>query len=122
MSEWTTQELELIGSTAEIGIAPARADRTRRPFTTIWVVQVGDDLYVRSYRGPAGAWYRAAQRSREGRIRAGRVERDVTLYDADGVDRETIDEAYRAKYGHSSYVDAMVTPEAAATTQQLVPR
>jgi hypothetical protein len=122
MSAWTTQDLELIGSTAEIGIAPTPPDRTRRPYTTIWVVRVGDALYVRSYRGPSGGWYRAAQRFREGRIRAGGVERDVRFEQPPEGVGQSVDDAYRAKYGRSSYVEAMVTPEAAATTLQLIPR
>ena len=72
------------------------------------------------HRGPKGAWYRAAQRSRRGRIRAGDVERDVAFEDVrDNTD--AVDAAYRAKYGRSSYVDAMVTPDAVATTLRLVP-
>lgn len=37
------------------------------------------------------------------------------------VDQAAVDGAYRAKYGRSSYVDAMVTDAAAATTLRLVP-
>jgi hypothetical protein len=41
----------------ELDIASRRADgSTSRP-TTIWVVRVGDELYVRSYRGRTGGWF-----------------------------------------------------------------
>jgi hypothetical protein len=68
---WNSNELELIGATDELAVAPARADGSLHSYTTTWVVRVGEDLYVRSYRGPAGSWFQAAQRSGHGRIRAG---------------------------------------------------
>jgi hypothetical protein len=120
MSAWTADDLDTIAAAAELDIAPLRIDGTPRPYTTIWVVQVGDEFLVRSFRGPNGAWYRAAQRSQRGRVLAGGVERDV-VFEAVHDNTEAVDAAYRAKYGRSSYVDAMVTPDAAATTLRLIP-
>jgi hypothetical protein len=37
---------------------------------TIWVVRHGDDLYIRSYRGPSGSWFRRSRERPEGRIQA----------------------------------------------------
>ena len=56
-----------------------------------------------------------------GRIRAGGIERDVSFEQADAVEPAPIDDAYRAKYGRSPYVDAMVSAEAATTTIRLIP-
>ena len=90
---WTPEDLDAIAATDEIEIAPRRADGTLGRATTIWIVRVGDDLYVRSYRGPEGSWYRAARRTHEGRLRVGGIERDVT-FDADhDADRRVIDDA-----------------------------
>lgn len=122
MGTWAPPELDLFGSAAEIGIAPSRPNGSPGSYTTIWVVRIGDDLYVRSYRGPDGRWFRAAGRTQQGRIRAGGAERDITFHGPDGVDPGTVDEAYRAKYGRSSYVDAMVSRAAAGTTMKVVPR
>ncbi|MGH8994488.1 MAG: DUF2255 family protein [Acidimicrobiales bacterium] len=122
MSEWTPQDLDRIGSADEIGIAPLRPDGTLRSYTTIWVVRVSDEMYVRSYRGPDGAWYRAALRSHQGRLRVGGVERDVILQGDPAPDPEALNEAYRAKYGRSPYADAISTDAAAATTLRVVPR
>lgn len=69
---------------------------------------MGDDLYVRASRGPAGRWFRAAARSHRGRVRAGKLEREVTFAEARDADERAVDAAYRAKYGRSSYVGAMV--------------
>ena len=121
-STWTGDELDTIGAAGEIAIAPRRADGAIGRFTTIWIVRVGDDLYVRSYRGPRGSWYRAAQRTHEGRLRADGNEHDVAFEDAPDASRAAVDSAYGAKYGRSSYVDAMVTDAAATTTMRLVPR
>jgi hypothetical protein len=119
---WTRDELATIGATREVDIAPRRADGTLGPSTTVWVVRVGDDLYVRSYRGRGGTWYRAALGTHQGHLHAGGLDDDVAFDEDHGTDRTEIDAAYRAKYGRSSYVDAMVTSDAAATTLRLVPR
>ncbi len=123
MMGWTKDELDRIGNAEELELAPRRADGTLRKPVPVWVVRVGDDLYVRSYRGRSGAWFRAAQRSHEGHIRAGGVERDVTFVEeTDPEVNDRIDAAYRAKYGrYPQYVAPMVTVEARATTLKLVP-
>ena len=46
---------------------------------TIWVVRVEDNLYVRSAYGADNPWFRRAKAGGAGRIRAGRIERDVTF-------------------------------------------
>ena len=91
---------------------------------TIWVVRAGDDLYVRSWRGRDGAWYRAAQARREGHISAGGVEKDVTFVEEiDPGINDQIDDVYRTKYRrYASYVRPMISSEARATTLKLVPR
>ena len=120
MNAWTAEQLATIAAAAEFDIAPLRSDGTPRPYTTIWVVRIGDELFIRSFRGPNGAWYRTTQRSHRGRIRAGSVEGDVAFENVHD-NTDAVDAAYRAKYGRSSYVDAMVTPDAAATTLRLIP-
>ena len=118
MSDWTADELDKIGTTDELRIAPVLPDGSLRPYTTIWVVRVGDGLYVRSYRGQRGTWYQAVQRRPEGRIRAGGVELDATFEHPTDVDEDAVDAAYHTKYGRygGSYVDPMVAPKARATT------
>jgi hypothetical protein len=90
----------------------------------IWVVRVGDQLYVRSYRGPSGGWYRRARVSGNGRIRSGGDEFRVRFSAVAAPElRAQIDEAYRVKYGHygSSLVTTMTSDSVAATTLQLQP-
>jgi hypothetical protein len=89
------------------------------------VVRHSDDLYVRSYRGTDGAWFRHAQSARQGLIQAGGIGKDVTFADeTDPAVNDQIDAAYRDKYRRIgvSYVGSMVSPGARAATVRLVPR
>ena len=51
MSDWTRDELDAIGEADDLDIAALQAGGSLRPYTTIWVVRVGDALYVRSVLG-----------------------------------------------------------------------
>jgi len=123
MNPWTSDELRRVGEAEELQIAPRRQNGTLRKPVTIWVVRVGDDLYVRSYRGRGGSWFRAAQANRQGHIRAGGVEKDVTFVpESDSGLNNQIDAAYRGKYGrYPQYVAPMLTDEVRSTTLKLVP-
>lgn len=124
MSAWSSDELKRIGESDEIEIAGLREDGALHKPVIIWVVRVGDDLYVRSYRGRNGAWYRGALERHAGRIWAGGMEKDVTFVDEnDPAINDQIDAVYRSKYRRSAqYVPPMLTPEARATTLKLEPR
>ena len=126
MTAWTTDELDKIDAADELEIASVRADGTLRNPTTIWVVRVGDDVYVRSVNGQTSGWFRATQVRHEGRIRADSVEKEVTFVnvDGDGEVADRIDDAYRTKYRRyaASIVGSVLTPEARAATLELVPR
>jgi hypothetical protein len=125
MSAWKSEELKKIAAADELEIAPLRRDGTPRNPVTIWVVRLNDDLYVRSYKGSGGSWFRAAQTRHEGRIRAGGVEKDVTFVEeTDPGTNDRIDDVYRTKYRRYSaqYLDPMVASDARATTIKLVPR
>ncbi len=125
MTTWTSGELDRIGAAEELEIAPRRRDGTLRNLVTIWVVRVGDDLYVRSVRGHDSAWFRGTQVLHEGRIEAGGVEKDVTFVDVTGdADLSAqIDAAYRNKYRRyaASIVNSTLTPQAQAATLKLMP-
>ncbi len=122
MTAWTNEELDQISNAEELEIAPRQPNGALRKPLPVWVVRVGDSLYIRSYRGRAGVWFRAVQATHEGRIRVGGVEKDVLfIEETDPAINDHIDAAYRAKYGHSPYVTPMVSAEARATTLRMMP-
>jgi hypothetical protein len=121
---WTTDELTALATADELRIAGRREDGTLRRLVIIWAVVVDDVLYVRSVRGPQGAWYRGVQQRREGRIESGGVARDVVFADvpADDDVQQRIDAAYRAKYpGSPSAVDSIISDVARGTTLRIDP-
>jgi hypothetical protein len=124
MSTWTTDELDALAATTELQISTRRADGTLRPAVPIWVVRAGDGIYVRSYRGPSGAWFRHAAADGSAHIQAGTVTSEVTVTPAGATARAEIDQAYRAKYASfgRAFVDPMTAGAAAATTLQLTPQ
>jgi hypothetical protein len=125
MKAWTNDELNKIGAEEELDLASLRQDGTLRKPVTIWVVRVGDDLYVRAYKGRSGPWFRGVLTRHAGRIQSGGVDRDVTFVEvSDPATNDQIDADYRSKYGHydAQYVDPMLTPQARTATIQLVPR
>jgi hypothetical protein len=98
--------------------APDRPD-VRAP---IWVVVVDGDLYVRSWKGDAGIWYRRASRYGTGSVFAAGRELPVrfTAVAERGVNAR-IDEAYLRKYESSPYTEAMMRRPATGTTLRLDP-
>jgi len=124
MTTWTSDELAMIGTAEELQIASLRRDGTLRNPVTIWVVRLGDDLFVRSVNGRTGAWFRGTQVRYEGHIQVGGVDKDVTFVDADTDINDQIDAAYRTKYRcyAASIISTIVSPEARSATIKLVPR
>jgi hypothetical protein len=125
MTTWTSDELNKIGTAEELQIASLRSNGTLRKPVTIWVVRVGDDIYVRSVNGRTSAWFSGTQARHEGHIRAGGVDKDVAFVEeADPDLNDQIDAAYRTKYRRyaTSIISHIVSPAARAATIQLVPR
>jgi hypothetical protein len=124
MTARTDEELGRIGEAEELQLASERPDGTLRPYVTMWVVRVDDQLYVRSAHGADNPWFRRAKASGVGRILAGGLERDVTFADpAPDVDAH-IDAAYHAKYDRwgPEIVGTVVGSRAHAVTIRLVTR
>src|SRR5688500_7499898 len=125
MTAWTSDELNKIGIAQELEIASLRRDGTLRKSLPIWVVRVGDDLYVRSMNGRTAPWSRGVQTRHEGHIRAGGVDKDVTFVEeSDSNINDQIDAAYATKYSRyaASIISHMVSPEVRSATIKLVPR
>jgi hypothetical protein len=124
MTTWISDELNKIGTAEELQIASLRQDGTLRNPVTIWVIRLGDELYVRSVHGRTSAWFRGTQARHEGHIQAGGIDKDVTFVDTDPGINDQIDAAYRTKYRRyaASIIGTIVSPEARSSTIKLVPR
>ena len=125
MTTWTADELNRIGKAEELEIASLRSDGTLRKPVTIWVVRVGDDLYVRPVNGRTSAWFRGTQVRQEGSIQAGGIDKDVTFVEeTDPAINTQIDAAYRTKYRRyaANIVNSVLTPGAKSATIKLLPR
>jgi hypothetical protein len=125
-SAWSPEQLQQIGASDELHIAVRRADGSLRREVPIWVVCVGQNVYVRTWYRRTDGWFGHALESRRGRIRVPGVEADVAVTDvgSDSADvRPDVDDAYRRKYGHfgDATVERMVADSAAATTLWLRP-
>jgi hypothetical protein len=120
--------LHNLGRAYEVEVTTLRSDGTLRRWVPIWVVAVQDEMYVRSWKGTHGAWYRHAVARGEGRVRVGRTGsgqavRFVPVPPSSPV-QSAIDDAYREKYVSAgpAYVNPMVAEHAVATTLRLDPR
>jgi hypothetical protein len=123
---WSPGELERIATTDELQIASKRADETLRRWVPIWVVCVGERVYVRTWYRRESGWFGHVLDSRRARIRVPGLEIDVAVEDVGDCTSELragIDAAYRTKYGRygGTSVEPMVEAAAAATTLLLSP-
>jgi hypothetical protein len=124
MTTWTSDELNRIENAEELQIASLRKDGTLRKPVIIWVVRVGDELYVRSVKGRTAAWFQGVQTLHKGTIRTGGVDKAVTFVEETDSDvNDQIDTAYTTKYRrYASIARSMATPAVRAATIKLVPR
>ncbi|MGA2648919.1 MAG: DUF2255 family protein [Terracidiphilus sp.] len=123
MAAWTNDELRKIAKSDDLHIAPFREDGvTYGTPTWIWSVVVDDDLYVRGYNGKKSRWYQAAVKQKAGRIIAAGMTKEVSFEPVDGPINDRIDEAYRAKYKGSPYLDAIIGERARSATVMIEPR
>src|SRR3984957_5840400 len=120
---WSPHELQCIEKARQLSIAVKSADGTLGRWTPIWVVCTDDQVYVRTWYRRDTGWFGHALRSPRARIRMPGLEADVTVEDVGEGSAEigeSVDAAYRTKYG-SAGSESMVTPSAAATTLRLKP-
>lgn len=120
---WNKAELARIAGADDLHIAPFREDgATYGTPTWIWSVAVDGELYVRAYNGQDSRWYKAAKSQKAGRITAAGMTKDVTFETVGGDISDRIDDAYRAKYRQSPYLDPMISPRARAAKVKVTPR
>ena len=118
------ETLRLLDETKEVRIETRRDEDAPAHLTTIWVVTVDGDVFVRSVRGENGRWYREVSANPSAALHAG--DRRIPVRAVPVTDEPTVgavSEAYRSKYGRTSpgSTQAMVQPETLPTTLRLEP-
>ena len=123
MTAWSKNELHKIAAADDLHIAPFRDDGvTHGTPTWIWSVAVDNDLYVRAYNGKNSRWYKSAIKQKAGRVLAAGMTKEVTFEPVDGPINAPIDDAYRAKYKGSPYLNPMITCAARSATVKITTR
>jgi len=127
VSAWSQDDLERLGAAGEAEVSSMRRDGSLSRTRTVWIVRVDDQLYLRSVNGPDGAWYRLTRASRQGRIEARGVVRDVTWVDVHAAGQPDVDPAVDAEYarkyqGATSAIAHITSPLARVTTMRVEPR
>lgn len=123
MTTWPKDELRKIAEADDLHISPFREDGvTYGTPTWIWSVAVDGALYVRAYNGRKSRWYQAALRQKSGRITAAGMTKEVTFEPVEGPINDLINEAYRAKYHGSPYLNPMIGSRARSATVKVMPR
>jgi hypothetical protein len=92
--------------------------------TSIWVVVVDGEVFVRSVRGPRGRWYREISSNPEGALHVGDERIPVRATPAaDDEMVEAVSDAIRSKYRRfsPSSTASMVLPDTLGTTLNLSP-
>jgi hypothetical protein len=123
LTQWPKDALKKIAEADDLHISPFREHGlTYGTPTWIWSVSVDNALYVRGYNGQKSRWYQAAVRQKAGRITAVGMTKEVTFEPVSGAINDRIDDAYRAKYRTSPYLNPMISSRARAATVKIMPR
>lgn len=114
--------LQHLADVEEIDIGFRRPDGSTGS-TTVWVVQAGDDVFVRSVRGPRGGWYRRLRADPDGQVQDGGHTHPVHAEPvADARTLAEVTDAYATKYGDSPYVQPLLEGPSIGATLRLDPR
>ena len=120
MTRFDADALSDLQSAKEVRI---RTDKRPDSAVVIWVVVADDTVFVRSFRGASGRWYRDLATGGEAMLEVGRRRLPVRATpERDPAAIELASQAYLGKYRSSSYAQAMVNPDILATTLRLEPR
>ena len=78
---WSTEQLQFLDAAVELDIAVPRPDGALGRWTTVWVVCVGQGVFVRSWHRRDTGWFGRAATTGRARIRVTGLETDVAVVD-----------------------------------------
>lgn len=118
---FSTDDLALLDGAEEIEIeTQAPEKRARR--TVIWVVVDGDEVFIRTVKGPGSRWYRDIEANPAVAIHvAGKrlPASAIAATDPDSIERTSA--GFRRKYAGDPGVKPMLAPAVLETTLRLEP-
>lgn len=123
MSQFDAETIKRIADVEEVDIETQLCGDAAPRRTTIWVVVVHGDVYVRSYRAVRGIWYQEIRANPDAALWVGAkpyLIRAVPVTDPTLIAK--VSDAYLDKYRNSPYVFDMVRDDALPTTLRLEPR
>jgi hypothetical protein len=125
-STWNPETLAALGNAHEVDVTPFAADGSRRPSRTVWSIRVGDELYVRSWKGRQAVWFRDALATHHGQVAVtgGGASQLVTFEEVDAAApvQHPISATYLTKYAADGYAAAMNEQGPLESTLRLIPR
>lgn len=120
MATFDADTLGVLTSVREVEI---RTGKHPKKAVTIWVTVADDAVFVRSWRGAEGHWYKDLAAGGPATLEAGGrrlAVQAVPARDSDSIARAT--RTYLSKYRSSTHVQDMVRAEVLPTTLRLEPR
>ena len=116
-------DAETLRELREVQEARIRTEKHPKSAVVIWVVVADDEVFVRSWLGPRGRWYRDLAAGGPATLEfAGRrvAAQAFPASDPDVIARASRE--FLRKYQRSSHTQEMVRPETLPTTLRLEPR
>jgi hypothetical protein len=112
---------------SEMHITSVRAGKDRTKFTGIWMVEVDERIFARSYSLSERSWYTAFLNGGDGDIKCGKeiiAVKGIKPADLDTI-TEAINKAYEKKYlvkaDNKKWVDGVCKPGSIERTMEFIP-
>jgi hypothetical protein len=120
MAKFDADTLRALRAEKEVRI---RTEKHPDNAVVIWIVVADDEVFVRSFRGPRGRWYRDLAAGGPATLEWSGLRVPVQAGPAkDAGSVERVSREFLGKYRTSSYAQAMVQPDTLPTTLRLEPR
>ena len=119
----TSFDADTLRSLREVAEVRIRTGKHPQSAVVIWVVADDDNVFVRSFRGAKGRWYRDLVAGGPATLEfAGQTLAVQAVPANDSAAIERVSREFLRKYRTSSYAQATVQPDILATTLRLDPR
>ena len=123
---WNPAVRAALADALEVDVTPIDADGTRRASRTVWSIGVGDELFLRSWKGRGAVWFQDALATGQGElaVTGGGASQLVTFEEVDAAApvQEQISATFLTKYAADRYAGTMNEQGPLESTLRLLPR